>query len=71
MKRLCTCGCARADKGRAMDGRRAYRCRACLSVWTEGMQGREQRYSQQRIECQFHDTGAAKLSVVWVTVRGT
>lgn len=26
------------DKGRAFDGRRAYRCHNCGNVWTEGLQ---------------------------------
>jgi len=47
------------EKGRAMDGRRAYRCPVCVSVWTEGMQGRVKRYSSQRPGYQFADTGAA------------
>lgn len=49
------------DKGRAMDGRRAYRCRGCGTVWTNGMQGRKKRYSTQRQHNQFHDTGAARF----------
>jgi len=67
VKRLCTCGCARSDKGRAVDGRRAYRCAVCQHVWTDGLQGREQRFSKQRTGYQFHDTGAAELSIEWLT----
>lgn len=47
------------DKGRAFDGRRAYRCQ-CGHIWTQGMQGRERRYSPQRPGTQFKDTGAAQ-----------
>lgn len=50
------------DKGRAMDGRRAYRCPNCGTTTTYGMQGRKRRYSVQRGGYQFHDTGAAKLT---------
>lgn len=46
------------DKGRALDGRRAYRCQRCRNVWTSGMQGRTKRYSPQRGGFQFADTGA-------------
>lgn len=45
-------------KGRAFDGRRAYRCAACGAVWTAGTNNREPRYSRQRTGYQFHDTGA-------------
>ena len=41
------------EKGRAFDGRRAYRCGQCLKIWTNGMQGREKKYSQQRSGYQF------------------
>ena len=44
------------DKGRAMDGRRAYRCRGCGAVHTCGMQGRKKTYSPQRPGYQFADT---------------
>lgn len=44
------------DKGRAFDGRRAYRCRGCGNVWTFGMQGREKKYSPQRESFQFADS---------------
>lgn len=49
-----------AEKGRAMDGRRAYRCRLCGATWTNGLQGRTRRYSPQRTGYQFADTGAAR-----------
>lgn len=58
-----TCpGCKLAKghhKGRALDGRRAYRCQACGKTWTFGSQGRAPRYSRQRTGYQFADTGAA------------
>lgn len=50
------CQTPKPDKGRAMDGRRAYRCKSCGNVWTEGMQGREKRYSNQRDGYQFADS---------------
>jgi len=56
----CICGCKKWDKGRAFDGRRAYRCRSCGGVHTNGMQGRERQYSRQRPGYQFADTGAAQ-----------
>lgn len=46
------------DKGRAFDGRRAYRCQSCGHIWTSGMQGRAKKYSPQRAGYQFKDTGA-------------
>jgi transposase-like protein len=48
------------DKGRAADGRRAYRCQSCGHIWTNGLNGRKKRYSIQRLGDQFHDTGASK-----------
>ena len=42
-----------------MDGRRAYRCTCCGNIWTEGLQGRQRKYSEQRPGYQFKDTGAA------------
>lgn len=54
------CGCRLLDKGRGFDGRRFYRCRKCDNRWSEGLQGRERKYSEQRIVPQFKDTGAAK-----------
>jgi hypothetical protein len=48
------------DKGRAPDGRRAYRCRTCGCVWTEGLQGKKQSWNPQRQQYQFADTGAHK-----------
>ena len=44
------------DKGRAFDGRRVYRCSKCGRIWTNGMQGRERRFSQQREGNQFADS---------------
>lgn len=41
------------EKGRAFDGRRAYLCNTCSRIWTEGMQGREKKYSIQRESYQF------------------
>ena len=41
------------DKGRAFDGRRAYRCTGCDRIWSEGLQGRARRYSPQRESFQF------------------
>lgn len=58
-----TCGFCKSpnpDKGRAFDGRRAYRCKNCGNEWTEGLQGRSQRFSMQRFGNQFHDTGACR-----------
>ncbi len=48
-----SCHHAGIDKGRAFDGRRAYRCQKCGTVWTEGLQGRERKYSNQRESYQF------------------
>jgi len=53
---FCSCGCNRFDKGRAMDGRRAYRCKQCGSIHTSGMQERKQMYSTQRESYQFADS---------------
>ena len=53
------CRCRKIDKGRAMDGRRCYRCQHCGSTWSSGLQGRKPKYSDQRNSFQFHDTGAA------------
>lgn len=41
------CRAADVEKGRAVDGRRAYRCRACGCVWTDGLHGRPRRYNPQ------------------------
>ena len=56
-----SCGPVKAgiDRGRAMDGRRAYRCQMCGGTWTQGMQGRQRQYSVQRPGYQFANTGAA------------
>lgn len=56
--RCCKVKVHQLDKGRAFDGRRAYRCPVCGSKWTEGTQGRKRRYSKQRPGYQFKDTGA-------------
>ena len=55
------CGAKRPEKGRAFDGRRAYRCASCGNEWTLGMQGRQRQFSSQRIGNQFADTGATSL----------
>lgn len=55
-----SCKSPRPEKGRAADGRRAYRCRNCGNQWTEGLQGCSQRFSPQREGNQFHDTGASR-----------
>ena len=49
---------SKMDKGRAFDGRRAYRCPQCNSEWTDGMQGALKKYSVQRLGNQFYNTGA-------------
>jgi len=38
--------CRRTEvtKGRAPDGRRAYRCESCYYVWTKGMQGKAPKW---------------------------
>lgn len=54
MKRICkACGHSGIERGRATDGRRAYRCQRCGNIWTEGLQGRRPRWSPQRIGAQF------------------
>jgi len=56
-QRVCpSCNHPGYDKGRAFDGRRAYRCQQCGKTWTEGMQGRERKYSPQRMGYQFADS---------------
>ena len=57
------------DKGRAVDGRRAYRCRVCGATWTEGLQGRKRRWSPQRDGNQFHDTGATNQRKLKARIR--
>ena len=52
-RRCPICKTENPDKGRALDGRRAYRCKNCHHEWTEGMQGRKKRYSIQRNRNQF------------------
>jgi hypothetical protein len=39
------------------------RCVNCGNVWTDGLQGREKQYSNQRPGYQFRDTGAATPNV--------
>ena len=57
MRRVCdNCRHTGIDKGRAFDGRRAYRCQKCGHIWMEGLQGREQKYSEQRQGTQFADS---------------
>lgn len=56
VRRCGSCKATNPDKGRAWDGRRAYRCKCCGEVWTEGMQGREKKYSEQRHSYQFADS---------------
>ena len=41
------------SKGRAWDGRRAYRCNSCKHLWTDGMQGRKKKYNNQQYGYQF------------------
>lgn len=50
------CKMPKPIKGRAFDGRRAYKCINCNNVWTEGMQRREKRYSNQRYGYQFSNS---------------
>lgn len=50
------CQTPKPDKGRAMDGRRVYRCKTCGNIWTEGMQGRKKKYTKQRDGYQFADS---------------
>lgn len=51
---------SKMDKGRAFDGRRAYRCPDCGEIWTEGLQDRQQKFSDQRPGFQFKDTGSSR-----------
>lgn len=53
---ICSCGCTQFDKGRAFDGRRAYRCKQCRRIHTCGLQGRKRKYSAQRDSYQFFDS---------------
>lgn len=55
MLKCVNCNHTGIDKGRAFDGRKAYRCQLCGSVWTNGLQGKKQ-FSKQRIGYQFADT---------------
>lgn len=48
----------KVDRGRACDGRRAYRCKLCGAIWTSGTNGRKWQHSSQRESYQFADTGA-------------
>lgn len=60
MKLQCgACHCPDVLKGRAFDGRRAYKCGRCGGVWTCGMQGRAKRYSAQRWSYQFAKSSGA------------
>lgn len=43
-------------KGRAFDGRRAYKCTSCNNIWTNGMQNKDKIYSSQRDGFQFPDS---------------
>lgn len=56
VRRCDTCQTPDPDKGRAFDGRRAYRCKCCGRTWTEGMQGKQKEYSEQREGYQFADS---------------
>lgn len=56
MRNCSVCITGNPEKGRAFDGMRAYRCKCCGNVWTEGMQGREKRYSPQRHGYQFSNS---------------
>ena len=56
MNYICACGSNKFDKGRAFDGRRAYRCKQCGNTHTSGMQGRKKQYSKQRLTFQFYNT---------------
>jgi hypothetical protein len=48
-KKICTmCRACILDKGRAIDGRRAYHCKNTGNIWTEGKQGKKSSYSEQR-----------------------
>lgn len=52
--RFCSyCFTPHPEKGRAFDGRRAYKCKQCGNIWTEGLQGRKKQYSSQRYGYQF------------------
>lgn len=62
MERECKiCKTRKPNKGRAMDGRRAYRCVKCGNIWTEGMQGRKKKFHKQRTGFQFKDSPVGKL----------
>ena len=54
-----SCGHRGLDRGRAFDGRRAYRCKRCGKQWTCGLQGRTKQY-KQTVGMQFYDTGVVK-----------
>jgi len=56
VRRCSSCLTPNPDKGRAFDGRRAYRCKCCSNVWSEGMQGRKKTFSIQRYGFQFADS---------------
>ena len=50
---ICRCKGKHIEKGRAADGRRAYRCGFCGTIWTNGLQGRKRKYAKQRSGYQF------------------
>ena len=56
VRQCAICQTPKPKKGRAFDGRRAYKCINCGNQWTEGMQGRQQKFSEQRESNQFADS---------------
>lgn len=53
-----SCHDRRREKGRGLDGRRAYRCRVCRTVWEYPGGTRQPKYSPQRKCYQFASSGA-------------
>lgn len=51
------------EKGRALDGRRAYGCTKCGYLWTNGLQDREQTFSPQRVGYQFRNSKGKQHSI--------
>lgn len=47
------CNHPKPERGRAFDGRRAYRCPRCDNQWTMGLQGRQQKFNPQVDTNQF------------------
>ena len=47
------------ERGRAWDGRRAYKCKCCGRVWTEGLQGKNKKSNKQRVGYQFANSKGA------------